>query len=62
MPGPQSIPFEFWYGDWRVVLTVTALYTLFLVGLCRMSREEFKAKRAREPQSPSPVVVGFHEP
>lgn len=38
VPGPRSFPFELWYGDWQVVLTTTAVYTLFLVGLCQPRR------------------------
>jgi protein-S-isoprenylcysteine O-methyltransferase Ste14 len=30
VPGPFSLPFELWYGDWNVVLRVTVLFTFFL--------------------------------
>jgi len=31
VPGPGSLPFEFWYGDWRHMLTMSGLFTLFLI-------------------------------
>lgn len=35
---PQSIPFEFFYGNWRPVLIYTAIVTLFLLGFARPRR------------------------
>lgn len=32
VPDPQSVPFELWYGNWRAVVLVTGLFTLFLLG------------------------------
>lgn len=31
VPGPLSLPSELWYGDWRTVLKITALFTVFLL-------------------------------
>lgn len=38
VPGPRSVPFELWYGDWQLVLIVTGLFTLFLLGFTRPRR------------------------
>src|SRR5713101_3703630 len=34
VPSPMSMgmPFEFWYGDWRAVLIVTGVFTVFVLG------------------------------
>ncbi|HXK34460.1 MAG TPA: isoprenylcysteine carboxylmethyltransferase family protein [Dehalococcoidia bacterium] len=39
-PGPHvmRVPFELWYGNWRAVLLVAAVFTLFLVGFTRPRR------------------------
>ncbi len=37
-PMPHSPPFEAWYGNWRGVLIVTAVFTLFLLGFARPRR------------------------
>lgn len=31
VPGPHSVPFELWYGDWQLVLKLAGLFTAFLV-------------------------------
>jgi hypothetical protein len=31
-PEPHDIPFELWYGNWRAVLLLTGIFTLFLLG------------------------------
>ena len=38
VPGLHNIPFESWYGDWRAVLLVTGLFTLFVLGFTRPRR------------------------
>lgn len=40
MPGPSMVrvPHEIWYGNWRAVLIVTGVFTLFLVGFTRPRR------------------------
>jgi protein-S-isoprenylcysteine O-methyltransferase Ste14 len=40
IPGPSMvrIPFEMWYGNWRAVLLVAGVFTLFLVGFTRPRR------------------------
>jgi protein-S-isoprenylcysteine O-methyltransferase Ste14 len=30
VPGPRSLPFDLWYGDWSLVLSTTVLCALFL--------------------------------
>lgn len=40
VPGPQSMsmPFELWYGNWRGVLFLTGLFTLFVLGFSQPRR------------------------
>jgi len=38
VPGLHNLPFEFWYGNWRAVLVVTGLFTLFVLGFTRPRR------------------------
>jgi protein-S-isoprenylcysteine O-methyltransferase Ste14 len=39
-PGPSMVrvPYELWYGNWRAVLVVAGVFTLFLVGFTRPRR------------------------
>lgn len=37
-PVRHGLPFESWYGNWRGVLVVTAVFTLFLLGFARPRR------------------------
>jgi len=39
-PGPSMVrvPFEAWYGNWRAVVLVAGIFTLFLVGFTRPRR------------------------
>lgn len=38
VPGPLTVPFELWYGNWSAVLRVTALFTIFLFAFARPRR------------------------
>lgn len=38
LPDDHNIPFERWYGGWREVLIVTALFTIFVLGFARPRR------------------------
>lgn len=35
VPGVHNLPFESWYGNWRAVLIVTALFILFFLSFVR---------------------------
>jgi protein-S-isoprenylcysteine O-methyltransferase Ste14 len=37
-PSPHSVPFAFWYGNWRAVLIATGIFTLFLLGFMQPRR------------------------
>jgi protein-S-isoprenylcysteine O-methyltransferase Ste14 len=37
-PGFHNVPFQAWYGDWREVLVVTAIFLAFLLGFARPRR------------------------
>jgi protein-S-isoprenylcysteine O-methyltransferase Ste14 len=37
-PGAHAVPFEAWYGNWREVLIVTAVFLVFLAGFARPRR------------------------
>jgi protein-S-isoprenylcysteine O-methyltransferase Ste14 len=37
-PGSHNVPFQAWYGDWREVLVVTAIFLAFLLGFARPRR------------------------
>ena len=34
-PGGTNMPFDHWYGNWRAMLVVSAVFTLFIVGFAR---------------------------
>lgn len=38
VPALHNLPFESWYGNWRAVLLVTGLFTLFVLGFTRPRR------------------------
>lgn len=38
VPALHNVPFESWYGNWRAVLIVTGVFTLFVVGFTRPRR------------------------
>ena len=38
LPGSHRLPFDSWYGNWRAVLIVTGLFTIFLLGFSRPRR------------------------
>ena len=38
LPDGHNTPFESWYGGWRAVLIVTALFTVFVVGFTQPRR------------------------
>jgi len=35
---PHSVPFQYWYGNWRAVLVVTGIFILFLLGFVQPRR------------------------
>lgn len=37
-PGGTNMPFEHWYGNWRAMLVVSAVFTLFVIGFARPRR------------------------
>ncbi len=37
-PGGTNMPFDHWYGNWRAVLVVSAVFTLFVIGFARPRR------------------------
>ena len=37
-PGGTSMPFDHWYGNWRAVLVVSAVFTVFVIGFARPRR------------------------
>ncbi|MGH7391244.1 MAG: methyltransferase family protein [Candidatus Rokuibacteriota bacterium] len=37
-PGAHNVPFELWYGQWRMVLVATAFFTVFLLAFARPRR------------------------
>lgn len=37
-PGAHNVPFERWYGHWREVLVVSAVFLVFLLGFARPRR------------------------
>jgi methanethiol S-methyltransferase len=34
-PGGTNMPFDHWYGNWRAMLVVSAVFTLFVIGFAR---------------------------
>ncbi|MGH2395197.1 MAG: methyltransferase family protein, partial [Candidatus Limnocylindria bacterium] len=37
-PGGTNMPFDHWYGNWRAVLVVSAVFTAFVLGFARPRR------------------------
>jgi protein-S-isoprenylcysteine O-methyltransferase Ste14 len=37
-PGGTNMPFDHWYGNWRAVLLVSAVFTAFVIGFARPRR------------------------
>ena len=37
-PGGTKMPFDHWYGNWRAMLVVSAVFTLFVIGFARPRR------------------------
>jgi protein-S-isoprenylcysteine O-methyltransferase Ste14 len=37
-PGGTNMPFDHWYGNWRAMLVVSAVFTLFVIGFARPRR------------------------
>ncbi|MEX2222888.1 MAG: isoprenylcysteine carboxylmethyltransferase family protein [Candidatus Rokuibacteriota bacterium] len=37
-PGTTNMPFDNWYGNWRAVLVVSAIFTVFVIGFARPRR------------------------
>ncbi len=37
-PSVHSVPFQYWYGNWRAVLVVTGIFMLFLLGFVQPRR------------------------